>query len=130
MTVTITELPNEPIIMVDGVEPYYPVEDTQMMNEGAHRLYDRVQGPIYAVLDTSFEANFSQLMLAMATATRGDKRMNLLPLTIYATGDVDNFATKIVMEAIAKGMYGGITVKFVKTKDEALAIIRALVKPS
>jgi hypothetical protein len=127
MPLKITEMPNEPIIYCEVYSPYDPVADTNAMKEAAYALHERVKGPIYVISHSPHNVtlNLSQAMLGIKTATEGDKPLNALPITFYPIADVHNMAIKLIMEAIARGMYRGMNVKLAKDKDHALEMIRA-----
>jgi hypothetical protein len=125
MALKITEMPNEPILICEISDPYNPVEDSHPSNEAAHALYQRVQGPIHMVIINNAKTTFSDTMIGIATVTRGEKSLRNLPITLYAMGDINNPIARSLMEAIVKGLYGGINFKLVKSTEEALAMIRA-----
>jgi hypothetical protein len=127
MTIKVTELPNEPIMLCEVISPYKPVEDTKTVQDAAYALYERVKGPIYSVSYSleDIQMSFPEAIVSFAAGTRGERRLNGLPLTMYLVLDSDSAVMKSMMAAVARGMYGGIDVKLAKNKDEALAMIRA-----
>jgi hypothetical protein len=127
MPLKITELPNEPILYCEVYAPYNPINDTNAMKDAAYALYERVRGPIYVISysPTDVRLTFSQAVLGIKTATEGDKALNVLPITFYAVADVHNIAIKLIMEAIAKGMYKGMNVKLARDKEDAITMIHA-----
>jgi hypothetical protein len=125
MPIKNTAIPNEPILLSELIAPFDPVKDVETLKQDLGALYQRVQGPISLITSGDIELNFSQMMISLSTITRGEYKFTDLPLTMYSLSDNNSPIIKIMMDAISKGMYGKITIRFVKTVDEALTAIRA-----
>jgi hypothetical protein len=129
MIVQMTEMPEEAILICELAPPYEAMADPKALGAAAHKFYKQVNKPISLILLTSEGKNihlsFSDAMIGIGILTRGEYALNTMSVTLYNVTEVMTPPVKIVLEAIAKGLYGGITVKIAKSKDEALTLIRA-----
>jgi hypothetical protein len=124
MTIKITQLGDEAILLAELSDPYQPREDSEAIKRAVYELYQKAQRPIALISTGEVSLGFSDAMIAMATMIRGEIRLNDFPVTLYPILPVESELTKIVLQAVTKGLYGGIRVKVCPTVDAALTAIR------
>jgi hypothetical protein len=129
MIVNLTELTEDATLLCEVGNPFQPIVDTNALKNALYALHDQVKGPIILIAFASAEisVSFSDIMMSIATATHGVRRLNALPLTVFTISEQNNTAVKVFVEAFTKGAGDmlNITVKIALTIDEALTLIRA-----
>jgi hypothetical protein len=126
MTVTIRELPNEPIIVFELHLPHTPEEDVTSSQKATSAFKKKMNQHIYRVVDMSFfNLSFTDAMMGMAADMNTDGGVNDPNVsTIYVgSGDMVKFGAKAFQE---QTQYGKTNVVFVcSTIDEGITFARA-----
>jgi hypothetical protein len=129
MIVKLTELTEDATIICEMGNPFQPIDDTNAIKDALYAIHDQVKGPVtlIALANTEIGVSFSDIMMSIATATRGVRRLNALPLTVYTIAEQNNAAIKVFVEAFSKsaGDILNINTKIAPTLNDALVMIRA-----
>jgi hypothetical protein len=121
MSIAIHLSPQEPILLVEFDQHYDAEVDTEVLKDAVYDLYQAVQGPIYVITVGQTFVSLSESIISMNRFTHGDHRLTDLPLTLYAVLERHT----VMMEALVRGMYGGVRVQVCRTIETALREIRA-----
>lgn len=126
MTVEITEMRNEPILIARYAPPFNPDEDLHQANAAIRDKLITTEPPLYRIEDVSaIEMSFAELVQAMATATEQaegsilDSRVHSM---LVGTSDM----LRIAKDAMTQEQYGSLDVPLFPTVDDALAYVHQL----
>ncbi len=126
MPVRVEQLPGEPIIVATIMNPFVPEEDMPAMYSQFISLRRNIPGYAALIIDVretmNDPAGFSQMMLAMAEASRGIKAGQAAGLSgpprLIMVGEGP--MAGIAAEGMAQEQYGGVKGEVCPTLEEAI----------
>lgn len=125
MTLNITRMPEEAIILIEVSRPIAYPDDPAGATEAALQFLDEVGGTICRITDFSdLTTTFGDLVAGMAADTSFSNP------NIHNVVITTNALVKMGSESFKQEQYGGVDVTIVANQDEAMAAARALFQPS
>lgn len=131
MSVTVSMLPSEPILVAVITAPFVPEDDMPVMLRDIKTLREQVTQQVVIIIDMSaVNINFTTLADALAMARdqiRKEREAGAtLPGRYLFVGSDD--LVSIAADAMTQEQYGGIGGMLFASYDDALAHARALVR--
>ncbi|MBN1311933.1 MAG: hypothetical protein JXB30_10980 [Anaerolineae bacterium] len=129
MPVEIEKLPDEPIIVATMKDPFDPGQDIPAMFAEFTRLRLEIENDVALIIDIrGNKAAFSQVMVAMAKASRGIRDgkaagVKSPPIIIFVGSGI---LADLAANAMAQKQYGGVKGHLCTSTDEALALAREI----
>lgn len=122
---TIKKYLEEPIVEFSVDEEFRVYDHLPSSIEEANQLLDTLEEPVYYVVDaTNLQLDFGSAVAALAMLVKGElalfKHSRIHKIIVVGTGALLELSAK----ALGQEQYGGLTVYFFPTIDEALEAIR------
>ncbi len=119
MTVEISQLPNEPIVVATIYEPIDMSVDPQTNRDRCNTIAQQTDGPLYRITDFSnFSLTFSQLVVGLVEDIKFSEA-NIVHL-IVGSGEM----MQMQLDAIRQEQYGAHDVQLFASVDDAIAYAR------
>jgi hypothetical protein len=119
-------LPGEPILLTTFNGDFNVKEDAPKLSAQMIQIFEQASEPMYMLDDLrEIKMTFSDLVAAMALATRGEKpplqHANMRKLVIVTNNELIRFGGN----ALKQTQYGISNIDMYRTEEEALEAIRA-----